>query len=331
MLRAVPAMISAAWSTSRAFRSSSFVSAIWRTWSRERRPTFVRFGSAEPLSIRSASLMRTAAGGVFVMNEKERSSKTVISTGVIRPFWSAVCALNALQNSMMFTPCWPSAGPTGGAGFAWPPGICSLMSVRTFFAIPIPLVELLHVVESDLDRHLPLEDVHHHLELLRVRVHVGDLAVEVRKRAGGDLHGLAELVLDLRSRRRGCPVPRVEDPVDLGLRQRHGLRACADESGHARRVLHDRPGVVVQVHVHEHVAREHALLGLDLLPVLRLDHLLGGDDDAAEPLALAHRLDPVLEIGLHLVLVPGIRVDDIPLKHGFSDPRYRRSTCLTTY
>src|SRR5437763_126669 len=37
--RAVPAMISAAWSTSRAFRSSSFVSAIWRTWSRDRRPT----------------------------------------------------------------------------------------------------------------------------------------------------------------------------------------------------------------------------------------------------------------------------------------------------
>ena len=29
--------------------------------------------------------MRTAAGGVFVMNVKERSSKTVISTGVMRP------------------------------------------------------------------------------------------------------------------------------------------------------------------------------------------------------------------------------------------------------
>ena len=32
-------------------------------------------------------------------------------------------------------PCWPSAGPTGGAGFACPPGICSLISVRTFLAI----------------------------------------------------------------------------------------------------------------------------------------------------------------------------------------------------
>src|SRR3954469_12013895 len=173
MLRAVPAMIRAAWSMSRAFRSGIFVSAIRSTCSRDRRPTFMRFGSPHPLSSRSASLIRAARGGVFVMNVKERSSKTVISTGVMRPFWSAVCALNALQNSMMFTPCWPSAGPPGGAGFACPPGICSLMSVRTFFAIRIPLVELLHVVESDLDRHLPLEDVHHDLELLRVRVHIG--------------------------------------------------------------------------------------------------------------------------------------------------------------
>jgi hypothetical protein len=68
------------------------------------------------------------------MKVKERSSKTVISTGVMRPPACAVWALNALQNSMMFTPCWPSAGPTGGAGFACPPGICSLITVRTFFA-----------------------------------------------------------------------------------------------------------------------------------------------------------------------------------------------------
>ena len=61
-------------STSRAFRSTSFVSAIERTWSRVRRPTFVRFGSAEPFSSRSASLIRTAAGGVFVMKSKLRSS-----------------------------------------------------------------------------------------------------------------------------------------------------------------------------------------------------------------------------------------------------------------
>ena len=35
----------------------------------------------------------------------------------------AVRALNSLQNSMMFTPCCPSAGPTGGDGFALPAGL----------------------------------------------------------------------------------------------------------------------------------------------------------------------------------------------------------------
>src|SRR4051795_11953382 len=160
---------------------------------------------------------------------------------MMRPFWSPVWALKALQNSMMLTPCWPRAGPTGGAGFACPPGIWSLISVRTFFALQIPLVELLHVVESDLDRHLPLEDVHHHLELLAVGVHVGDLAVEVRERARRDLDGLAERELDLRARRSRPARPRVEDTVDLGLRQRHRLGAGPDEARHAGRVLHDRP------------------------------------------------------------------------------------------
>src|SRR3954449_1713403 len=227
---------------------------------------------------------------------------------MIRPFSCAVCALNALQNSMMLTPCWPSAGPTGGAGLAWPPGIWSLMRVRTFFAMSRPcvpsLVELLDLVEAELDRNLALEDVDEHLQLLRVGVDVDDLAVEVGERATRHLDRLAERVLDrgpgaLAARGR----PGLEDPVDLRLGERDGLRAGADEAGHARRVLHDRPRVVIQIHVDEHVAGEHALLGLHLLTVLGLDHLLGRDDDAAEARALPHRLDEVLEVGLDLVLV----------------------------
>src|SRR6059058_1748759 len=112
---------------------------------------------------------------------------------MIRPFWSEVCALKALQNSMMLTPCWPSAGPTGGAGFACPPGIWSLITVRTFFAIASS-VQFLDLVEGQLDGNLPLEDVDEHLELLLVAVDVDDLAVEVRQRPGCDLHRFAELV-----------------------------------------------------------------------------------------------------------------------------------------
>src|SRR5437867_5324113 len=56
---------------------------------------------------------------------------------MIKPSWSFadVFALNALQKSMMLTPCWPSAGPTGGAGVAFPAGICSFTKPITFFAI----------------------------------------------------------------------------------------------------------------------------------------------------------------------------------------------------
>ena len=62
MLRAVPAMTSIAWSTSRAFRSGSFVSAIERTCARVSRPTLLRFGSGEPLSTPAAELIKKAAG-----------------------------------------------------------------------------------------------------------------------------------------------------------------------------------------------------------------------------------------------------------------------------
>src|SRR3954452_23944072 len=52
---------------------------------------------------------------------------------------SPVAALNALQNSMMLSPRWPSAGPIGGDGLALPAGTCSLMYPTIFFAISLYL------------------------------------------------------------------------------------------------------------------------------------------------------------------------------------------------
>ena len=62
-------------------------------------------GSAEPLSSDSACLISTAAGGLLVMNVNDRSSYTVITTGITVPRSDWVWALNALTNSMMLTPC----------------------------------------------------------------------------------------------------------------------------------------------------------------------------------------------------------------------------------
>src|SRR5438093_11969349 len=59
-----------------------------------------------------------------------------MTTGIGEPFSNfCVCALNALQNSMMLRPRWPSAGPIGGDGLAAPAGTCNLRKPVTFFAI----------------------------------------------------------------------------------------------------------------------------------------------------------------------------------------------------
>ena len=54
MLRAVPATIRIAASTSFVFRSTNFFSAISRTCSLVIEATLLRFGSPEPLAIRAA-------------------------------------------------------------------------------------------------------------------------------------------------------------------------------------------------------------------------------------------------------------------------------------
>ena len=118
--------------------SGIFCFASSMTWARVTFPTLFLFGSFEPdpgffeVARPAAFLSNTLAGGVFRMKLKLRSEKTVMTTGMIMsPPW--VLALNSLQNCMMFTPCWPSAGPTGGAGLALPAGSCSLICPVTFF------------------------------------------------------------------------------------------------------------------------------------------------------------------------------------------------------
>src|ERR1700733_4069650 len=136
--RAVPEIVRKAASMDAAFMSEIFCFARSLPWGFVTCPTLVLFGSFEPLpgffvvASPAAFLSSTLAGGVFKMKLKLRSENTVMTTGIIMsPPW--VFALNSLQNCMMFTPCWPSAGPTGGAGLALPAGSCSLICPVTFF------------------------------------------------------------------------------------------------------------------------------------------------------------------------------------------------------
>src|SRR5919201_5330596 len=183
----------------------------------------------------------------------------VISTGITLPACAAVAALYCLTKSMMLTAWGPSSVPTGGAGVACPAGSSILITAATLRrragccggiwvgrSLASGDLELLDLVEGELDRGLPAEDRHQHLELLLVGVDLGDRAGELGERPGGDGHGLADLPLhpwpDLLDRLG------LQDPGHLLLGQRRRLGARADEAGHAGRVAHHVPGVVVQVH-----------------------------------------------------------------------------------
>src|SRR3954453_6643766 len=221
---------------------------------------------------------------------------------------------------MMLMPCWPRAGPTGGAGDAWPPAAWSLIVVRTFFAMALLDgtrwwgLDLLDLVETDLDRRLAAEDRDQDLELRGVLVDLRDLPGEVRQRAGDDLDRLADRELRLRRDLRG-DLP-VQQAVDLGLGQRDRLVRRADEPRDAGRALDELPRVVVPLHVHEDVAGHRPLLHGRLLVVLHLGHGLGRDDHLPHGAALVQRLRAVLEVLLDLVLVTGVGVDDVPAIHG---------------
>src|SRR5229473_1841830 len=101
--------------------------------------------------------------------------------------FALVRALNCLQNSIMLICACPSAGPTGGAGVAFPAAICSFTEPVTFFAIPqsssnarcakkrslaafLLLRHLLHLIKLELDRRRAAENRDHHLQRLAVLV-----------------------------------------------------------------------------------------------------------------------------------------------------------------
>src|SRR5262249_30833420 len=214
-LLAVPSTVRMAAPRSDAVRSGIFRRAISSTCARVTVPAFALPGSFEPFSSPAARLSRTEAGGVLVTKVKDRSAYTVMTTGMMRPPCAWVWALKALQNSMMFTPRWPSAGPTGGLGFACPAGICSLTSATTFFAMLA--LRLLHLHEIELDGRGAAEDADQDAQLALVRLDLLDHSVEVLEGPVDDLHLLALLEEHLRFGLDGALFHLMRDLAHLGL------------------------------------------------------------------------------------------------------------------
>src|ERR1700738_512353 len=212
---------------------------------------------------------------------------------------------------MMFTPCGPSAVPTGGAGVALPAGSSILSTARTFF-FPIPTsVNFLDLQEVELDRRLPAEHVDEHLQLALLGVDLVDLAEEVGEGAVHDADALAQLELDPDLR---LLLDLLQDRAKLVLVQRDRLVAGADEAGHPWRVPDDVPGLVGHHHLDQDVTGEDPLLDVAALAVLDLDLILCWDQDLEDLVVHVHRVDPLLEVLLDLLLVAGVGVDHVPLR-----------------
>src|SRR3954453_10326712 len=145
---------------------------------------------------------------------------------------------------MMLTPCWPSAGPTGGAGVAAPAWICSLIRPAIFFLggmsrfLWMTRSDLADLRERQLDRRLPAEDGHENLQPLAFGVDLVDGRGQGRDRPVHDRDRLPDREVD-DLRRLGLLLLgrlRRKELEDIGERQRRRMGG-ADEPGHAGGVL----------------------------------------------------------------------------------------------
>src|SRR5437879_1392477 len=142
------------------------------------------------------------------------------------PASSLVAALNSLQKAMMLTPCWPRAGPTGGAGLAAPAGICNLICPVIFFAIVrewnvgmmekcndgqsalaqysiIPsflfiFLAFFHLPVFQFDRGIPAENIDRYLEFAPLRLDFLDNAAEIEEGTIVNLDGFTDFKVNLR-------------------------------------------------------------------------------------------------------------------------------------
>src|SRR6266849_8221276 len=129
--------------------------------------------------------------------------------------FALVRALNCLQNSIILICACPRAGPTGGAGVAFPAAICSFTEPVTFFAIPqssskacamrqrrstrgfLLLCHLLHLIKLELNRRRAAENRDHHLQRLAVLVDFIHDAGKARERSFRDANRFILFELDL--------------------------------------------------------------------------------------------------------------------------------------
>src|SRR5450830_628766 len=303
-----------------------------------------------------AFLISVVAGGVLMMKVKLLSANAVMTTGSGRPGSTPwVCALNALQNSMMFRPRRPSAGPIGGDGLALPAGTCSFTKPTIFFAMLyslrvkrhagqatstwLPGVDdsgfdaapsrvaqqpasrknsgLFDLREFELDGGGTTEDRHRHADLALFVVHFFNRTIEVGERTFLDANQLADHKLDLVTRLVGAFLHLADDLLDFFFRDRcRTVLRTTHKTSDLVGVLHQVPGFIVHHHLHQHIAGEKATLGGLALAILHFHHLFGGDQNATELVLHTGTIDSLGDVALDSLLHARIGMNNIPTQIG---------------
>ena len=94
---------------------------------------------------------------------------------------------------------------------------------------------------------------------------------------------------------------------------RGGVALVAHEGGHTRGFTDDGPSGVIEFGADEDVARQQLALHNLLLAVLVLEHLLNRNDNLKDRVLDLEGLGTHVQVGLYLVFVAGIALNDVPL------------------
>lgn len=72
---------------------------------------------------------------------------------------------------------------------------------------------------------------------------------------------------------------------------------------HSRSMANYIPGLVLEDHLHEHVAREYLSADALCFALFDVNFLFNGDKDTEDPVFHTHSCDPLLKVRLDLILI----------------------------
>src|SRR6185436_141728 len=197
------------------------------------------------------------------------------------------------------------------------------LRVQTLRVTQLPIVGLsfLDLTEVELHGRRAPQNLHRHLQAVLLVVHRLHDAVEVVERSFDDAHHFAGLEQHFRLRLVDAFLDAPQDAHRFLFGDRSRLLGrAADEAEHLRHFLHEVPGLLVHLHLHQHVAGEELAVALALLTVAHLHDLFGRHEDLAELFLQTLQPDALLQSVRDAVLEVRIGMHDVPAQRHSQPP-----------